>query len=88
MDDDPLILASAQHHGVPDDDILHAYAFAMAWYVDDSGDRPMVMFIGPARTGMILLEVGACEREDYDAICIVHAMRARPETLRKGGLTR
>jgi len=88
MDDDPLILESAKRHGIADEDMLHAYAFAVAWFVDDSSGRPLEMYIGPARTGMVLLEIGVAQREDYDAICIVHAMTATKATLRKGGLTR
>ncbi|MDR0283357.1 MAG: hypothetical protein LBI33_00475 [Propionibacteriaceae bacterium] len=65
---------------------MHAYDFAVAAFSDDSGPRILVMYIGPARSGTTLIEVGAVERADYDAICLVHAMVARNETLRKGGL--
>jgi hypothetical protein len=88
VDDEPLILGSAKDHGVSDEDILHAYAFALGGYVDDSGERLLVMMVGPALTGVALLEIGVVERQDYDITCIVHAMPARAETLRKAGLTR
>ncbi|MDR2974803.1 MAG: hypothetical protein LBV00_08840, partial [Propionibacteriaceae bacterium] len=62
MDDEPLILGSADRHGVNDNDMLNAYAFALASYVDDSGDRPLVMFVGPGASGVTLYEIGVAER--------------------------
>ncbi len=56
--------------------MLHAWAFAVASY--DLGDG-LVMFIGPDRAGN-LLEVGVVEW--YEAIAVVHAMRARPRFMR------
>jgi len=84
--DEPLILGSAHRHQVSDEDMLNAYAFALAWFVDESGTRPLIMLIGPSLSGSTLLEVGVVVRPDYDAICIVHAQAARVDTLRKGGL--
>jgi hypothetical protein len=88
VDDEPLILASAKSHEVSDEDILNAYSFALGYYVDESGERPLVMFVGTGGSGVVLYEIGVVEREDYDATCIVHAMEARDATLRKAGLSR
>lgn len=86
VDDEPLILGSAKDHNVADEDILSAYTFALGFYVDDTGERPLVMLVGPGIAGVTLYEVGVVERQDYDATCIVHAMQARPKTLRKAGV--
>ncbi|MDR1186675.1 MAG: hypothetical protein LBK95_04365 [Bifidobacteriaceae bacterium] len=86
MDDEPLILASAKRHRLNDDDILNAYGFALAYFTDHSGERPLLMLLGPDCSGTSLLEIGVVERHDYDAVCIVHAMPARPASLQKGGL--
>ena len=86
MDDEPLILPSAHRHGINDRDILSAYALVVGSFTDARGARPLVMLIGSATFGD-LLEIGVVAREDYDAICVVHAMRARPESLRKAGLS-
>lgn len=87
MDDEPLILSSAHRHGVPEADILNAYAFTVGSFVDGRGVRPLVMLLGLSTAGEVL-EIGVVEREDYQAVCIVHAMRARPDTLRKAGMWR
>jgi hypothetical protein len=73
-------MESAGRHGVGDEDILSAYAFAIGWFVGESGDRPLAMLIGPDTSGARLIEVGVVQREDYGATCVVHAMAARDET--------
>lgn len=71
----PLVLQSATRHGIGEEDALHAWAFAAtAYYVSNS----MVMYIGPARSG-VLLEVGVVDW--HGDIAIVHAMRARKKFL-------
>lgn len=76
MDDDPpRFLASAERHGVAEDDALHARAFAVDLYRLRQG---MLMFIGLDRAGN-LLEVGVVEW--HGDIAIVHAMPARPRFL-------
>ena len=75
-DEPPIVLHSASRHGIAEGDMLHAWAFAAASY--DLGDG-LVMFIGPDRAGN-LLEVGVVEW--YEAVAVVHAMRARPRFLR------
>ncbi|WP_068427003.1 hypothetical protein [Piscicoccus intestinalis] len=85
MDDEPLILESARRHGIDDDDILSAYAFVIGSFVDERGPRPLVMLVGLSTSGAVL-EIGVVDRPDYGIICVVHAMTARPETLKKAGV--
>jgi hypothetical protein len=75
---EPIILGSARRHGIPDDDMLHAYRNPIR-IIDQPDD--VTMFIGPARDGS-LSEVGIAEPEDFDGLVIIHAMRARPKYLR------
>ncbi|MDR2566846.1 MAG: hypothetical protein LBC97_12500 [Bifidobacteriaceae bacterium] len=79
-------MASAKRHGIGDADILSAYAFALAYFTEESGERPLTVVIGPDRSGAVLLELGVVQCHDYDAICIVQAMPARSASLRKAGL--
>lgn len=69
MEQDPIILASANRHGVKDEAMLHALRFPVRHFVQDDS---MTMFIGPDETGT-LLEVGVIEW--HGVIAIVHAMR-------------
>jgi hypothetical protein len=77
---DPDVLQSARKHGIADLDAQHAYRNALdVFEVNDD----MIMYIGPARDG-ILLEVGTIQAVDQpDHILIAHAMRARARFLRK-----
>jgi hypothetical protein len=86
-DDEPLLLASAFKHGCLEVDILQVYRYPEAHFTDRSGERPLVMYVGWA-TGPCRLEVGAVTQETYGVTAIVHAMRARPTTMRKAGLLR
>lgn len=71
---DPVILASARKHGIPDDDILHAYRNPIRVFdLDD-----LTMLIGPDQSAR-LLEIGVAHAESIDFI--VHAMAARPSFL-------
>ena len=72
---DPVVVSSARNHGVPDDDILHAYRNPVR--VLDVGD--LVMLIGADRRGR-MLEIGVTEAEGIDFI--IHAMPARAQFLR------
>lgn len=75
--DEPVILPSAHKHGVKDDDILHAWARAIASFNQGDG---MVMYIGPNQAGT-LIEVGVIDWYGTDAIA--HAMTpAREKYLR------
>ena len=69
---DPVILASARKHGVPDEDISHAYQHPIRVLLLDD----LTMLIG-ADLSARLLEVGVSTREGIDFI--VHAMPARLE---------
>ena len=72
----PIVLQSAARHGIPEVDVLHAWAFAIDAY--DLGEG-LVMYIGPDHAGN-LLEVGVVDW--HEELAIVHAMRARPKFLR------
>lgn len=67
------IYASAQKHGLGDDDILHATLNAMAI---DRQDDDTVLYLGPARNGA-LLEVSTLRRDDGTEL-VIHAMSMRP----------
>jgi hypothetical protein len=72
---DPVIITSARKHGVPDDDILHAYRHPVrVLQLDD-----LVMLIGPSQTGQFL-EIGVSRADGIDFI--VHAMPARAKFIR------
>jgi hypothetical protein len=72
---DPVILASARKHGVPDEDILHAYQHPIrVLQLDD-----LTMLIGPDLAAR-LLEIGVSTGDGIDFI--VHAMPARPNFTR------
>lgn len=80
----PIVLGSARKRGIPDEDILHALAFAIRAY-PDQGEYELVV-VGPARNGVTLLEVGYDLDED-GRIVIVHAMPARKKYLWGGVIT-
>ena len=72
---EPLILPSARRHGLPDDDMLHAYFQPVrVFQLDD-----LVMLIGPSTSGA-LIEIGISASVDRDVI--VHAMSARSKFTR------
>ena len=72
---DPVILASARKHGIPDDDMLHAYRHPVRVFELDD----LTMLIGADASGQ-LLEVGVAVGEGVEFI--VHAMAAREKFLR------
>lgn len=74
---EPIILASGRKHGVPDEDILHAYRNPLR--IIDQPD--VTVLIGPAIDGN-LLEVGLIEAEDFNGLFVIHAMPARNKYLR------
>lgn len=77
MEQGPIILSSANRHGVTDEAMLHALRFPIRHFVQDDS---MTMFIGPDQTGT-LVEVGVIEW--HGVIAIAHAMRpARSKYLR------
>ena len=73
---------SARKHGIADEDIEHAAAYAM---VIEDQDDDMRLYLGPARTAD-LLEVVTIVRDDGSELAI-HAMkmRARYRRLLPGG---
>jgi hypothetical protein len=72
---DPVVLASARKHGIPDDDMLHAYRHPVRVFdLDD-----LTMLVGADASGR-LLEVGVAVAEGVEFI--VHAMVAREKFLR------
>ncbi|HEX6338295.1 MAG TPA: hypothetical protein VFZ85_15140 [Jiangellaceae bacterium] len=73
---DPVIMASARKHGIPDDDILHAYHHLIRVFALDD----LTMLIGGDRSGDPL-EIGVAT-SDEGIEFIVHAMAARPKFLR------
>ena len=72
---DPVILASARRHGIPDEDMLHSYRNPIrVFQLDD-----MILLVGADSSGR-LLEVGVATAEGLEFI--VHAMPARPKFVR------
>jgi hypothetical protein len=69
VDDEPIILSTANRHGVQDADILHALAHTTHTVVQDDD---MTVFVGPDRQG-VLIEVGVVEW--YGVLAVPHAMR-------------
>jgi hypothetical protein len=72
---DPVIVASARKHGIPDNDMLHAYRNPIRVFELDD----LVMLIGGDESGR-LLEIGVAAAEGIEFI--VHAMPARDKFLR------
>lgn len=72
-----IIAPSARKHGIEDDDIRHAYLNPVRVFDLDDG---FTMLIGASRSGAVLVEIGVVEGDTADVI--VHAMRARPKSLR------
>ena len=72
---DPVIVASARKHGIPDDDMLHAYRNPIRVFEL----KDLVMLIGGDESGR-MLEVGVAAAEGIEFI--VHAMPARDKFLR------
>lgn len=73
---EPVVVASARKHGVPDDDMLHAFNNPIR---AEDLDEGLTMLVGPDHAGN-LLEVGVVESDDGPLI--VHAMPARAKYLR------
>jgi len=72
---DPVIVASARKHGIPDNDMLHAYRNPIRVFELDD----LVMLIGGDESGR-MLEIGVVAAEGVEFI--VHAMPARDKFLR------
>lgn len=73
-----IVTASATKHGVPAEDIEHAYDHALLIHEQDEG---VVIAVGPARDGE-LIEIGYLVSEDGTVVAI-HSMRpARTKFLR------
>jgi len=67
---------SARRHQIPDADIEHAYAHALAW-AELGDDPPRYLLAGPDRAGN-LLELVVLDVEG--AVRVIHAMRLRRST--------
>ncbi len=65
---------SARKHGVPDEEIHHAIAHAMAIDAQDDDTR---LYLGPARNAQ-LLEIVTLARDDGSEL-VIHAMPMRPK---------
>lgn len=76
---EPLVIASARRHGIPDVDMLHALRNPVRTY---QVGEDMTMVIGADDAGR-LLEVGVVESRDQPGLVIVHAMPARSRFLRR-----
>jgi hypothetical protein len=67
---------SARRHGVPDEDIEHAYEHSIAW-LELGDDPPRYLMAGPDRAANLLelvaIEVGAGQ-------LVIHAMALRRST--------
>lgn len=74
---------SARKHGVPDEDIVHAYEHTLAW-VEVGEDPVRYLMAGPDRTGN-LLELVLLVAPTVNLV--IHAMKIRPfsETQLFGG---
>lgn len=74
---EPIILPSAHKHGIPEEDVLHAWRNAVdVWEQDDE----MTMLIGPDCSAR-LLEVGLVDSDQGPVI--VHCMLARRKYFRR-----
>jgi hypothetical protein len=78
VSDDPIVAESARKHGVSDEDIPDAYAYANPIRGFDL-DEGFTMVIG-ANLAAIIYEIGVVD--GVSAAVIVHAMRAREKFLR------
>lgn len=72
---DPVIVASARKHGVPDENMLHAYRNPIRVFELDD----LVMLVGADESGR-MLEIGVASAEGIEFI--VHALPARDKFLR------
>ena len=74
---EPTITDSARKHGIPDDDVLHAFR---QWLRSFDLEDGVTMLVGPDRAGR-LIEI-AFVVSAQDDVVIIHAMPARPNFLR------
>jgi len=89
-DEEPVVLSSALKRirdGVTEENLLHAYAHQVGSIIDESHpDGPMIIFVGPSTSGMVMLEVGIPAHGWHGLTAIVHGMKARPWVLQEVGL--
>lgn len=76
MLDGLVVLESARRHDVAKADMLHAIEHALKVVPQDDG---VAMYVGPARSGHQMLEIGVVTWHGLAAIN--HAMPARPRYL-------
>ncbi|MFN7150755.1 MAG: hypothetical protein ACK4V6_14920, partial [Microthrixaceae bacterium] len=69
---DPVVLASARKHGIPDTDMLHAYHHPIRVFDLDG----LTMLVGADASGR-LLEVGVAVGDGVDLIVDSQAPRAK-----------
>jgi len=72
------ILSAARRHGVPDEDIMHAYRNPMIVVSDDD----VRVSVGGARDGNPI-EVGVSYDQERHEVRIIHAMPARASYVRR-----
>ena len=72
------IIDAARRHGVPDEDILHAFRNPMRAISDDD----VHVSVGGARDGSPI-ELATSYDEERHEIRIIHAMPARPSYVRR-----
>ena len=70
---------SAQRHGIPDEDISHAYEHVVAWS-QLGEDPPRFLLAGPDRAGS-LLELVVLDLPEV--ALVIHVMALRPSTQRE-----
>ena len=72
------IVDAARRHGIPDDDIMHAYRNPMG----ETSDDDVIVSVGGARDGSPI-ELATSYDEERHEIRIIHAMPARPSYMRR-----
>jgi hypothetical protein len=66
---EPYIAESARKHGVPDEDILHAFNHPI-YVTSDPNDDEVTMIVGPNRVA-VLIEVGFVDSDQGPVV--IHA---------------
>lgn len=67
---------SALRHGIPEQDIEHAWEFALGFFeLDLHGGHSRQLCIGPDRAGSLLEVIYRWGEND---VTVIHAMRLRP----------
>ncbi len=70
------IHSSARKHGVPDEDVVHAFEHVVAW-IELDDDPPRYLAAGPNRAGNLLELVIL---DSPETVLVIHAMPLRQTT--------